>query len=147
MTNSYDRREILKGVGAACATGFLWSSKTKTTPQTPQIADRNVQVQIAPVSAHTFRLSVLPIENGQPQSVKGNGSLVQASWGSPLARFAGAESERAIRTGELSVKLTTNPLQAVVQNSKGDIVQQLTIDSETGAVSFTIGDSTLLGLG
>ena len=147
MTNRYYRREILKGVGAACAAGLLWPSKTKATPQTLQIAGRSVQVQIAPVSAHTFRLSVLPVENGQPQPVKGNGSLVQASWGPPLAKLADEERERTVKPGELRVKLTANPLQAIVQNSKGDIVQQLTIDSETGAVSFSIGNSMLLGLG
>ena len=147
MTNRYYRREILKGVGAACAAGLLWPSKSKATRQTLQITGRNVQVQIAPVSAHTFRLSVLPVEDGQAPPVKGNGSLVQASWGPPLAKFTGAERQRTVKTSELSVKLTANPLQAVIQNSNGDAVQQLTIDSEAGAVSFTIGDSALLGLG
>lgn len=147
MTNRFDRRDILKGVGAICATSFLPAPKTEATPQTLQIAGRNVEVQIAPVSAHTFRLSVLPIEGGQLQSVKGNGSLVQASWGPPLAKFTGAERERAVKAGEFSVKVSANPLQGVVLTSKGATVQQLTIDSETGTVSFAIGESALLGLG
>jgi glycosyl hydrolase family 31/uncharacterized protein DUF5110 len=81
MTNRYDRRDILKGAGAVCATGFLWPASRETSQQNLQIAGRAVEVQILPVSRHTCRLSVLPIESGQPQSVKGNGSLVQASWG------------------------------------------------------------------
>lgn len=148
MTNRYDRRNLLRGAGAIWATGFLWrTSNGESAQQSLQIGGRNVEVQFAPVSAHTFRLSILPIEGGQTQPVKGNGSLVRASWAPPLAKFTGAERELSVKIGELSAKLTANPLQAVVQNSKGDIVQQLTIDSETGAVSFTIGDSALLGLG
>ncbi|HEX8764572.1 MAG TPA: TIM-barrel domain-containing protein [Candidatus Acidoferrum sp.] len=147
MTNRYDRRDILKGVSAICATSFLRASKIEAAPQNLQVAGRDVEIQVSTVSAHSFRLAVLPIEGGQPQSVRGNGSLVQSSWGPPLAKFAGAERERAVQAGELSIKLTANPLQAVVQNSKGDVVQNLTIDSETGSVSFSIGDSPLLGLG
>lgn len=147
MTNRYDRRVVLKGVGVICATNFLWPSKAEAASSNIQIAGRPAEVQIAPVSAHTFRLSVLPIEGGQPQPVKGNGSLVQASWGPPLAKFAGAEPEGTDKTGGFSVKLTVNPLQAAVQNAKGDTIQKLTVDSETGAVSFTIGDSALFGLG
>lgn len=147
MTNLYARRDILKGVSAICATSFLRASKIEAAPQNLQVAGRNVEIQVSAVSAHSFRLAVLPIEGGEPQSVKGNGSLVQSSWGPPLAKLTGAERERAAKAGELSIKLTANPLQAVVQNSKGDVVQNLTIDSETGSVSFSIGDSPLLGLG
>ena len=148
MTNRYDRRDILKGVGAACAAHFLWPHDTEAPQQNPrQVAGRPVEVQIAPVSAHTFRLSVLPVESGQPQPVKRNGSLVQDSWGPTLARFTGGEPEHTVKSGELRVRLSSDPLQAVVENAKGDTVQQLTIDSETGAVSFLLGNSALLGLG
>ena len=147
MTSLYARRDILKGVSAICATSFLRASKVEAAPQNLQVAGRNVEIQVSAVSEHSFRLAVLPIEGGEPQSVKGNGSLVQSSWGPPLAKLTGAEPERAAKAGELSIKLTANPLRAVVQNSKGDVVQNLTIDSETGSVSFSIGDSPLLGLG
>ena len=147
MTNRYDRRDILKGAGAVCATSFLWPATSDAPQQNFQIAGRNVELQIAPVSPHTFRLSVLPSEGGQTQSIKGNGSLVQASWGPPLGRFARSEPERIVRVGELHIKLSPNPLKATVEDAKGNVVQRLTLDSETGAVSFSIGDSALLGLG
>src|SRR5437588_441032 len=148
MTNRYDRRDILKGVGGVCASHFLCPHDTEAPQQNPrQVAGRPVEVQIAPVSAHTFRLSVLPVESGQPQPVKRNGSLVQDSWGPTLARFTGGEPEHTVKSGELRVRLSSDPLQAVVENAKGDTVQQLTIDSETGAVSFLLGNSALLGLG
>jgi hypothetical protein len=147
MTNRYHRREMLKGAGAVCAAHLLWPSESEAAPQSLRVADRHVEVQIAPVSAHTFRLSVLPIEGGQPQAVKGNGSLVKASWGPPLAKFAGGQREQVVKSGQLSVKLSRNPLQALIETAKGGVAQKLIIDAETGAVSFSIGDSALLGLG
>ena len=99
------------------------------------------------MSPHTFRLSILPIEGGQPQPVKGNGSLVRASWGPPLAKFKGGENEHVVKSGEFNIKLSLSPLRAVVETAKGEVVQQLTIDSESGAVSFLLGNSALLGLG
>jgi alpha-glucosidase (family GH31 glycosyl hydrolase) len=147
MTNRYDRRDILKGAGAIYATSFLWPASNDASQQDLQIAGRTVEVQILPVSTHTFRVSVVPIEGGQLQPVKGNGSLVQASWGPPLAKLTGGENDRTVKVGELHVKLSLNPLRAIVENAKGETVQQLIIDSETGAVSFSIGNSALLGLG
>src|SRR5262245_45100240 len=119
MTSRYDRRDILKSVGAICAASFLPASKIEAPQHTLQIAGRDVEVQIALVSQHTFRFSVLPVENGQPQSIKGNGSLVQASWGPPFAKLIDEERERTLKSGELSIKLTANPQQVVVQNAKG----------------------------
>src|SRR5215469_8255423 len=147
MTNRCDRRDMLKGFGAVCAAHFLWTSRGEAAPQSPRIAGRDVEVQLGPVSAHTFRLSVLPLEGGQPQALKGNGSLVQASWGPPLARFMDSQREQVVKSGQLNVKLSLNPLQALVETAKGDVAQKLIIDSETGAVSFSIRDSALLGLG
>jgi alpha-glucosidase/alpha-D-xyloside xylohydrolase len=147
MTNRYDRRDLLKGVGAVCAANFLLPRKNEATQQDLQVAGRPVEVQIAPVSAHTFRLSVLPLEKGQPQPVKGNGSLVQTYWGPPLAKLTGGEHERAVKVGERNVQFSLNPLRAIIESAKGEPLQQLIIDSETGAVSFSIGNSALLGLG
>ena len=147
MTNRYDRRNILKGAGAICATSFLWPDTNTATQQNLQVAGRDVEVQLSPVSPHTFRLSILPIEGGQPQPVKGNGSLVRASWGPPLAKFKGGENEHVVKSGEFNIKLSLSPLRAVVETAKGEVVQQLTIDSESGAVSFLLGNSALLGLG
>ena len=147
MTNRYDRRDILKGAGAICATNLLWVASNTAPQQNLQVADRDVEVQLSPVSPHTFRLSVLPIEGGQPQPLKSNGSLVQASWGAPLAKFKGGENERVVKSGQLNIKLSRSPLRAMVENAKGEVVQHVTIDSESGAVSFLLGNSALLALG
>jgi len=146
-TNRYDRRDIFKGAGAIFATSFLWPASKGALQQSLQIASRGAELQLSRVSPHTFRLSVLPIEGGQPQPVKGNGSLVQASWGPPLGRFTNGENEHVVKTGELNLRLSLNPLKVVVQTAKGEIVQQLTVDHDTGIVSFRLENSAILGLG
>src|SRR5215467_2286413 len=147
MTNRYDRRDILKGAGAVCATGLLWSSKTEAGQQDLRVAGRNVELQIAPVSAHTFRLTALSVDGAKTQPLRGNGSLVKESWGPLAAKLTGADRAHTVKMGELSVRLSLDPVQAVVETAKGEAVQQLTIDSQTGVVSFLLGDSPLLGLG
>src|SRR5215469_3464909 len=147
MTTCYDRRDILKGAGALCAARLLWSSKTEGAQHDLHVAGRNVQLQIAAVSPHTFRLTVISVEGGKAQSVRGNGSLVKESWGPPAAKLTGPDRAHTVKMGELSVRLSLDPVQAVVETAKGEAVQQLTIDSQTGVVSFLLGDSPLLGLG
>src|SRR5438046_1958867 len=147
MANRCDRRDILKGVGALCAAHFLGPSKREAAPQSLQIASRNVEAQLAPVSAHTFRLSVLPLEGAQPQSVKGNGSLVQASWGPLPAQFVGGLGEHAVNARRLNVHLACNPPHALVENSNDAVAPALLIDSGTGAVAFSIRAAALLGVG
>jgi hypothetical protein len=47
MINRYDRRDILKGVGAVCATGLWWpTAKGESTQQNLQMAGRDVEVQL-----------------------------------------------------------------------------------------------------
>ena len=67
----------------------------------PGVAGEDVEIQIAPVSRHTVRLTVVPVkrasENGQPMNVMGDGSLVQSSWGPPLATLRGLSSRELSR--------------------------------------------------
>ncbi len=147
MTYFYDRRDLLKGAGALCATGLLWPEKAGAVQRDLRIAGREVELQIAPASAHTFRLTVFGIDGGKTEPVRGNGSLVRESWGPPTAKFTGTQSRRMVTVGEQDIKLSVDPTRVIVQSASRETVQQLTIDSETGAVSFLVGNSALLGLG
>jgi alpha-glucosidase (family GH31 glycosyl hydrolase) len=106
-------------------------------------ATRNLEIQIAPVSDHTFRLTVF--SNGG--SVVTDGSLVQENWGSPIARLHGDVPAQTIRTGNTSVRISLHPLTFSIADAAGKSVQQLSVDAETGSVSFATGNSPLLGLG
>ncbi len=109
-----------------------------------RVGGQDVEIRVAPVSAHTVRLSVVPAGLGE---VPGNGSLVQASWGAPVARLRGAAVAQTVKAGELRIKFTPDPLAFGIETSKGEAVQQVKIDRESGAVSFATGSAPLLGLG
>ncbi len=108
---------------------------------------RDCEVQIAIVSAHTVRLTVLPIQNGKVADTPFNGALVRESWGPPIARLRGQELGQAIQSGNLRVRASLDPLSFTISTADGVEVQTLSADRSTGIVSFATGKSPLLGLG
>jgi alpha-glucosidase (family GH31 glycosyl hydrolase) len=109
--------------------------------------DRDFEIQVASLSAHTVRLSILPVVNGRPMPIPANGSLVQSSWGPPVAAWRGDVRAQTVTCGELKVSVSPDPLTFSIANAKNETVQRLTVDLATGVVSFASGDSPLLGLG
>jgi alpha-glucosidase (family GH31 glycosyl hydrolase) len=112
-----------------------------------QVAGREVEIQLAPVSAYTFRLSVLPLQDGKSAEVSSDGSLAERSWAVPVARFRGGVREQIVKLGAARVKVTPDPLTFAIETTSGEMVQQLKIDRETGAVVFSTGSTPILGLG
>jgi alpha-glucosidase/alpha-D-xyloside xylohydrolase len=111
-----------------------------------EVASREVEIQLVPVSAFTFRLSLLPVQDGQPGEVPSDGSLVERSWPAPKAKLSAAQ-ERLVRLGAVHVKITPDPLTFSIETASGVLVQLLKIDRETGVVSFSTGSTPILGLG
>ena len=150
MNKQPDRRQILKGAAATCA-ALLLPARTEATEQALRIAGQSVEIQIAPVSQHTARLTILPLtnslEHGRAMTVGGDGSLVQTSWGAAILKLRTSSAVRTVKTGNLIVKLSSDPVAFSIETLRGAVVQRLTVDRDTGAVSFITGDSPLLGLG
>ncbi len=142
----YRRREVLKGMTAACA-AYLAPIKFPATSDNLQIAGQDVEVQVTAVSRHTLRLSVVPFKDGHLSPIPTDGSLVKDSWGEPSLKIRTAAHTETIRSGELTVRIGSSPLTFTIENQKAAKIQQLTVDENTGAVSFETGDSHLLGLG
>ncbi len=130
-----NRRQLLRQIGVA-GTALL-----------AKAAGQDIEIQVAPVSSRTFRLTVFPIRNGQLTPVPDDGSLVLASWAAPVARLRGTARAQTIRCGDLRIRFAPEPVSFAVQNARGEAVQQLEIDPQSGAVSFRTGDQPLLGLG
>src|SRR5215471_11306368 len=149
----HDRRDVLKGMSAACASFLLPTEinqkRQAVLPPPPlHVAGKTVEIQVASVSAHTARLTIRPIENGRLLAVPDNGSLVQsASVTPPLRRFSRREHASTVKCGELNVRISYDPVAFVITSAKGEQIQRLTLDEETGVLSFTTGNSPLLGLG
>jgi alpha-glucosidase/alpha-D-xyloside xylohydrolase len=116
MTNRYNRRQIL---GAALVAPVR------------MLAASDLEVQISPVSAHTFRLTI----DGKPPD---DGTLVQEKWGAPV---------KELRIQSAVVKAAKDGLAFTIETPKGEAIQQLKIDRDSGVVSFPAGNSPLLGLG
>ncbi len=146
MDRQWKRREVLKQLVAASTAMLLPGKETAAKPAL-QMADRETEIQICSVSPCTLRLSVLPIERGQPSAIPANGSLIQSSWGPPVAKLRGEVRAQTIKCGSLTISVSPDPLTFAVATARGETVQQLTVDRRTGAVSFATGDSPLLGLG
>jgi len=146
MSKQSSRRTLLKQLAALSATIALPTEKFVGEPSNPAVG-RDCEVQVATVSAHTVRLSVLPIQDGKIVEVPLNGALVRDSWGLPIARLRGGEEEKAIQSGNLRVYASADPLLFRISTASGGTIQTLSIDRATGAVSFATGESPLLGLG
>jgi alpha-glucosidase (family GH31 glycosyl hydrolase) len=152
MHKRWNRRQVLQQLAAASGAALLPTGKLPLTNElSPKErnspASQDYEIQIAPVSAHTFRLSILPIENGAPAAIPSNGSLVRASWGALAAKLRGDVHAQTVPCGDFRIGISPDPLTFSIANAHDEAIQKLTVDPATGVVSFLTGDSPLLGLG
>src|SRR6202167_4792142 len=146
MTGSkWNRRDVLKGLAVTSAIGIGHSRlnaafKGSTNPP------RLIEVQLTAISPHTFRLSILPVDQRSAGTIASNGSLVQESWGTPIAKLR-TQSKEDIAVGGLKVQLSFDPVRIVIKNGRSEVVQQLAWESNTGILSFLSGNGSLFGLG
>jgi alpha-glucosidase (family GH31 glycosyl hydrolase) len=141
----------LVGAGAAEGHGAPGLPGTRGTAgaqrATLTIAGRPVEIVITPATGVTARISVLAIENGQPQAIPADGSLADRSWPAPSGRLTAVYGTQSIAAGELTVRVSADPLTIRIDGKDGRPVQQLRIDPGTGVMTFRMDDSPLLGLG
>jgi alpha-glucosidase (family GH31 glycosyl hydrolase) len=147
MIKRYDRRQLLKGMGAACASFLLPTNQETVAGTTARIAGQDVEIQIASLGPHTVRLTISPIKNGRATDVPTDGSLLQTASSEPIATMHGPIQEKILKAGDLRVAISREPLTFAIKSASGEPIQQIKIDEETGTVSFLTGDSPLLGLG
>ena len=145
MDRWWNRRDVLKGLMAASTAMIVPSKKVAAWGDAPA-AEQPFEIQITVLSAHTFRLSILPVNNGLVGSIPFDGSLAQESWGTPVAKLR-SEPGHTIAVGSLRLKITFHPFNSTVVNEHGDTIQQFAWDEITGALSFLNGSSPLFGLG
>ncbi len=146
MSKQSSRRTLLKQLAALSATIALPTEKFVGAPSS-SAGGLEYEVQIATVSAHTVRLSVLAIQDGKVAEIPLNGALVRDSWGSPISSRHGGDQEQTIQSGNLRVRASLDPLSFVISTAAGVEIQTLSVERATGVVSFATGESPLLGLG
>jgi len=140
MKKSYSRRQMLRTMSAASA-GLLVSQNVSALG----FGAKGIEIQVSSVSAHTVRLSVLAIDHGKVGTIPNDGSLTRSLWGVPATKIRNAS--QSVRAGDLLVSVSRDPLIFAVSTSKGEIIQRILVDEQKGTVSFTTGNTPLLGLG
>ena len=115
--------------------------------RSPAAETAEIEIQIAPVSARTFRLTVFPVQDGRLAAVPMDGSLAQSSWGEPVAKLRAPIRAQTISCGDLRIKVSPAPLKFAIETANGEAVNELQVDPGTGALSFSTGTAPLLGLG
>jgi alpha-glucosidase/alpha-D-xyloside xylohydrolase len=143
MLITYTRRELLKRISAL---SVYLLAKTPSDAKPGALTSLSSEIRITPISRHTFRLSVVPLQRSTPVSIPFDGSLLRESWGTPAATLRGEIPAKKIDCGDLRVEVSNPPLRVRVSTANGGVIQELTL-AEDGSLSFLTGDGPLLGLG
>ncbi|HJR60009.1 MAG TPA: TIM-barrel domain-containing protein [Vicinamibacterales bacterium] len=138
------RRDALKQMGLAGAAALLPGGviRGQTTPIV--VAGKPVEISVASITPSTVRITVLPLDGGM---LPDDGALVSAAAGRPAGRGRAAERFAPVRAGDLTVRLTADPPVLHVERKDGSVVQKLTLDRASAAMSFLLPKGPLLGFG
>lgn len=147
MKTPITRRDALRNVAAAGAGAFLGPAIASAQGKPLEIAGRPVEVTLTSVTQQTVRITIQPIENGQPNAVPKDGALVKEDFGQPAAKLRAVAGTRSVKCGGLTVKLSGDPLTIRVESQDGRLIQELKPDGATGKLAFRTGEGPVLGLG
>src|SRR5260370_9707825 len=142
MPEKWNRRQVLQHMAIASTVLVL---RGKSGAQVRSGAAKpNLEIQIVPVSDHTFQLSIFSDDGNV---VMTNGSLVQKDWGAPVARLRTDAPAQSVGVGKMSLQISPNSRTFSIADASGKKIQQFSVDPETGTLSFLTENSLLLGLG
>lgn len=142
MIEKWNRRQVLQHLAI---TSTALALRGKSGAQVRSGATKpNLEIQIVPVSDHTFRLSIFSDDGNGDMT---DGSLVQKDWGAPVARLRTDAPAQSVRVGKMSLQISPKSMTFSIADAATKKIQQLSVDPETGTLSFAAEDSPLLGLG
>ncbi len=147
MNYRWNRREVLKRLAATSAALLLPAKAAAKVPQSIASQDDDIEIQVASVSEHTFRISILPAKNSSVSSIPFNGSLVRTVWDPAVAKLHGGSLAQTMKLGSVTLKFSPDPLAFTIAMASSVTVQTLTWDRESGVLEFMPGNSPLFGLG
>jgi len=142
------RRDLLKAAAVAAGPRFV-----STAAGDLSIAGSAVEIAVTPVTAVTTRITVAKTT---PDPVTNDGALVERTWPAPAARIRSLDREQSIRSGDLVIAVQALPpggsgsperLALHVTGRDGRVIQDLSLDAASGALTFAIGDGPVFGLG
>src|SRR5271165_5216667 len=136
--SSLSRRRMVQSLSAAGG-AFITPAALGGAETGPRVAGKAVEIRLTPISPHTFRIALQPVQDGKLAAITDDGTLLQTSFGAPAATFREPARAQTVKLGDLRVAFTPDPLSFSVKTAKGENVQHIRIDKETAVVSFTTG--------
>src|SRR5260370_18127596 len=103
MPEKWNRRQVLQHMAIA-STALVLRGKSGAQVRSGA-AKPNLEIQIVPVSDHTFQLSIFSDDGNV---VMTNGSLVQKDWGAPVARLRTAAPAQSVGLGKITLPIYPN---------------------------------------
>lgn len=146
MKKDCSRRRMLKQLAATSAILALPRRATAASALL-QESPSDQEIQVASISEHTVRLSVVRMRDGQTVAIPLDGSLVQTTGRGPITRLLSNSTAQEVQTGNYQVHVSPNPVVFTISNRMGNQIQRFEIEPRSGTVSFATGNSPLLGLG
>ena len=146
MKQRWNRRRVLKRLAASSAALVLPRGVTAASTLLHEFSSDR-EIHITSISEHTVRFSVLPVARGKTVAIPYDGSLVQTSWGEPVARLLSNSPAQEFKAGKLRVHVSPSPTIFTVSTTNGVEIQKIEVERDGGAVCFATGNSPLLGLG
>lgn len=137
MPSAIARRHVLKLLGTGAVAGIFQPLRVFAR-ENVRVAGRDAELLISHVSRHTVRITLL--ERGMAEAVLGQDEALQPALAQP------SRSESSSVAG-LAVKVTRSPLEIEISAPGSRMLQRLTINDQTGAVTFALGDAPVLGMG
>lgn len=139
------RRETLTRLGGAalCLAGEAVRAADGLT-----FGGRPVELVLTPVTSHTLRISLLPInDDGRAQPIAPDPAITARSTAAPILRSRTAAGLKTASWSEFRVTTPAEPLTVAVADGSGRSLQRLQFDSATAALTFRNSAGPVFGLG
>ena len=146
MPDSLSRRDAVKRLGLAGAGVLVGARLHRFAPPGFRVAGHDAEALVSAVSNDTVRLTVRSIEPGAPP-VTETGALARDPIGTAVGGMRDAVLPWRVRAGDLTVEITDGPPAIRVLDRSGALVQRLGLDAQAPAVSFSLGNGPILGMG
>ncbi len=152
MAVDLSRRTVLHGMGSGAVT-LLMRERFAGMPffntasaGKSRIGDAAMELSLTSVSENVLRVTLAAVDVDLGQTFT-DGSLVNRAWPKPILQTHTDKPVSSVPWGKRRIQISTGPLRVAVEDSGGQLRQELRFDSGTGQASFQYGDGPVFGLG
>jgi len=113
-----------------------------------RVAGRDTNLVITEVSDRTVRITLLPKDDAQAASRLDSGPvLIRRAWPEPALKLSELDREQTVSLKNHRLTIKSAPLVIEVASKAGKLVERLSVDEKSAAVTFRLGVGPVLGLG